>query len=89
VFADMSWAVALPARELQSSTTMPNEPTDPLEVLQRKGVSMACPACGRREWASSGRGELIEAPRTEVYLLSCRNCGFVRMHDMDFLIERD
>ena len=49
---------------------------------------MACPACGRREWASSGRGELIEAPRTEVYLLSCRNCGFVRMHDMDFLVER-
>lgn len=50
---------------------------------------MACPACGRREWASSGRTELIETPRTEVYLLSCRNCGYVRMHDMDFVVKGD
>lgn len=68
---------------------MSTEPGDPLEALQHKGATMACPACGRREWASSGRAELTREPRTEVYLLSCRGCGYVRMHDLDFLVEGD
>jgi uncharacterized Zn finger protein len=50
---------------------------------------MTCPACGRREWASSGRTELAQSPRTEVYLLSCKGCGYVRMHDLDFLLQGD
>ncbi len=47
---------------------------------------MSCPACGRREWVSSGQVELVREPRTEVYLLSCKWCGYVRMHDLDFLV---
>ena len=50
---------------------------------------MACPTCGRREWASSGRSELTREPHTEVLLLSCKGCGYVRMHDLDFLLEDD
>lgn len=46
---------------------------------------MACPACGQRHWVSSGIVELTKDPRTEVFLLSCRDCGYVRMHDMDML----
>jgi hypothetical protein len=65
---------------------MPDEQADPLEALKRKGASMACPACGCLEWASSGRTELLEEPPTEVLLLSCWACGFVRMHDLDLLL---
>lgn len=57
------------------------------EALKGKAATMACPACGGREWASSGAVELTDAPRTEVYLLSCKTCGYVRMHDLDFLMS--
>ena len=50
---------------------------------------MACPACGRREWASSGTVELVREPATQVYLLSCNWCGFVRMHDLDLLTPEE
>jgi uncharacterized Zn finger protein len=62
------------------------DPSELREALRRKAATMACPACGCLEWASSGDLELTRAPRTEVYLLSCRACGYVRMHDLDFLI---
>ncbi len=46
---------------------------------------MRCPACGGREWVSSGQVQLVDKPSTEVYLLSCKWCGYVRMHDLDLL----
>jgi transcription elongation factor Elf1 len=66
----------------------PDTTRDPQELrsaLQRAGATMSCPACDGREWVSSGAVELTSEPRTEVYLLSCKACGFVRMHDLDFL----
>ncbi len=47
---------------------------------------MDCPACGRREWVSSGEVKLVDQPSTNVYLLSCKWCGFVRMHDLELLL---
>jgi uncharacterized Zn finger protein len=63
------------------------DPQQLREALSRKGAQMPCPSCKGREWVSSGAVELTSDPRTEVYLLSCKECGFVRMHDLDFLIE--
>jgi hypothetical protein len=80
-------AVALPPEDFRSPRNeIAAEQNDLLRALQEKGATMTCPACGRRDWASSGRTELAESPRTEVYLLSCRGCGYVRMHDLDFLL---
>jgi uncharacterized Zn finger protein len=62
-----------------------DEKLDPQAALQVKKATMRCPACGRREWVSSGQVELVQNPRTEVYLLSCKWCGYVRMHDLDLL----
>lgn len=59
--------------------------SNPLDVIRRKGGTMACPVCDERRWVSSGVNEIIKEPKTEVFFLSCGNCGFVRMHDMDML----
>jgi hypothetical protein len=61
------------------------EDTNPLEVIRRKGGSMGCPVCADKHWVNTGVVELTQDPRTEVLLLSCGNCGFVRMHDTDML----
>jgi uncharacterized Zn finger protein len=66
-----------------------DEKLDPQAALGVKKVTMSCPACGRREWASSGQVELVREPPTQVYLLSCKWCGFVRMHDLDLLVPED
>lgn len=48
---------------------------------------MVCPVCADKHWVSSGVVELIKEPKTDVFMLSCGTCGFVRMHDMDMLGE--
>jgi transcription elongation factor Elf1 len=65
---------------------MADEKQDAQKAIQVKKATMACPACGRREWASSGEVQLVPDPLTTVYLLSCKWCGYVRMHDLDLLV---
>lgn len=65
---------------------MAEERPDPQAAIRVKKATMDCPACGRREWVSSGEVELVDEPSTNVYLLSCKWCGFVRMHDLDLLL---
>jgi predicted nucleic-acid-binding Zn-ribbon protein len=66
-----------------------DEVLDPAAALRVKKATMSCPACGRREWASSGQVKLVDEPHTKVFLLSCKWCGYVRMHDLDLLTPED
>jgi hypothetical protein len=65
------------------------------QQLQRVGAKTDCPICGTRSWAIGEEDVLLQAIGDDsdltmgkgyvVHALTCRNCGFVRLHAADFL----
>jgi hypothetical protein len=68
--------------------------------LADRGANRACPVCTRVDWIVDDTPAAINAadPDTETTLvgvsvpaaiLVCRNCGFIRLHSVEVLFDRE
>ena len=67
--------------------------------LRRRGAELECPVCDRRAWSSGATHVVVAAVQVEkpgttfldpthgvaAACLVCKNCGFVRLHELGVL----
>jgi predicted RNA-binding Zn-ribbon protein involved in translation (DUF1610 family) len=66
--------------------------------LADKGARQECPMCSSREWTSDDTpaavnaadpdsGNAILGAMVPAVIFVCRNCGFIRLHALDVVLE--
>ena len=69
----------------------PKEVGELMKLLrERGGLDVACPICGRDEWAIGLDSVIVDNPEPrglEVVPITCTNCAFTRFHSTIHLFD--